>query len=297
MDLYTKVESRWLIDRFSKDKEFQSIDLKKKIGEKLKNKKSIRALDIGTGSGANLLHIPPFLPCEQHWILMDRDQEILKKIPHDIQEIQKSLNLDFQIRGEKIYFPILKKKYVLSYKVNVAEYHQADLSGFDLIVANAVFDLSSSCQFEKMVKKISEIKNLPVLYFSINLSGSNQIATPKDIQELSEKYSRIYSDHMCRQQIFGQAMGDQSAAIMKKVLNKETRYIKYEKESNWEISPEEVRFLMTYLNFFVESIPSLLNSEDEKKEFFSWIKKLSDYIKLRKVSLIVPHHDLLYIPK
>ena len=69
--------AHWLQLREAADAAARSGELTRLIAESLAGRDPIRVLDLATGTGANLRYLAPHLPGPQHWLVVDRDPELL----------------------------------------------------------------------------------------------------------------------------------------------------------------------------------------------------------------------------
>ena len=102
---------------------------------------SIRAVDLGCGTGSNLRSLTPDLPGRQDWRLVDFDLKVL--------EIARTRAAEFATRERRI-----------TAETKRADLSQNDLTGLldaaDLVSAAAFFDLVSTDAIKSMVDQIAE---------------------------------------------------------------------------------------------------------------------------------------------
>jgi hypothetical protein len=73
--------STWLQLREAADAAARSTSLTRLIADALPAREPVRALDLATGTGANLRYLAPHLPPVQHWLVVDRDPTLLALLP------------------------------------------------------------------------------------------------------------------------------------------------------------------------------------------------------------------------
>ncbi|MEM1300460.1 MAG: class I SAM-dependent methyltransferase [Pseudomonadota bacterium] len=70
----------WLSLRSDADRAARDADLAADLAELVDGRESLRVLDLGSGTGANLAATSPFLTSEQTWVLVDADTALLDKV-------------------------------------------------------------------------------------------------------------------------------------------------------------------------------------------------------------------------
>src|SRR5262245_3271527 len=68
----------WLDLREPVDRRSRSDDLAQALARRLGRRTPVTVLDMGCGTGANLRATAPFLGAEQHWTLVDHDEDLLE---------------------------------------------------------------------------------------------------------------------------------------------------------------------------------------------------------------------------
>ncbi len=70
----------WLALRADADRRARNPDLASALAENLLDKGHLQVLDLGSGTGANLLALSPILGPRQYWVLADNDQSLLNSV-------------------------------------------------------------------------------------------------------------------------------------------------------------------------------------------------------------------------
>jgi hypothetical protein len=222
---------------------------------------TISILDLGSGTGASVIHFAHVLPSSFTIILVDRDIQSLQgfgdlvkiHLPdHSISSLDDSTHI---LTGEDREITVILKEGEILEEV-------PDLDGIDLISANAVFDLFTKEAFQQVVNKTSDV---PV-YFTLNYCGSELVSTRPD-QLSSDFFVERYDGHMQRVQPFGAAMGAECCTIMLSILRQFYSDVNSGR-SDWELSSGDS--LTPHLLWFMEqALPDVLN-EDEMTQFSTW---------------------------
>jgi hypothetical protein len=73
--------STWLALRERADIAARSSALTQAIAARLPHDRPLRILDLGSGTGSNVRYLSSRLPVPQHWLVVDRDPELLADVP------------------------------------------------------------------------------------------------------------------------------------------------------------------------------------------------------------------------
>src|SRR5262245_46771008 len=70
-------DAAWLAAREPFDAAARSAQLAEAVGEVLSRHRVLHALDLATGTGANVRYLAPRLPLSQEWLLVDHDPRLI----------------------------------------------------------------------------------------------------------------------------------------------------------------------------------------------------------------------------
>jgi SAM-dependent methyltransferase len=71
--------AEWLALREPADHRARSTGLTRKIASRMLDRRPVRVVDLGSGTGSNLRYLARFLPPVQHWRVIDRDAALLAR--------------------------------------------------------------------------------------------------------------------------------------------------------------------------------------------------------------------------
>ncbi|MEL7529987.1 MAG: class I SAM-dependent methyltransferase [Bacteroidota bacterium] len=262
MEKISAYPTHWLETRYPFDAEGRHPVLESEVLTYLQGFKAASVVDVGAGYGSNYNYFAPKLTDAVNWQLLEHDPLLIEamrlRVPQRVKLIEHSL-LDIS--------------------------SALDLPNTDLVMANAVFDLFSEEQFLAFAKPVFAAK-VP-LYLSLNYTGMGfEPENNHDLEMIAH-----YEAHMQRPQAFGQAMGAEGPAMMRKLLT-ELGYKVQMAPSYWHIGPEN-EVMQSYLLGFMESaIGEMLRSPEEQARLGDWIAEKRSALSLGALSMWVSHQDI-----
>ncbi|KFI22192.1 class I SAM-dependent methyltransferase [Nitrosococcus oceani] len=273
---YQKAHFDWLRLRYQLDAAARDQSLESQALTQLSKREQLRVLDLGAGAGANICYYARLLPSSTQWWMVERDSELLKRIPQFIIEFL----------GEKINTVHPLKDDFLAPDCPIYK------TSFDLVVANAVFDLLSADQFQGLLQLFRQAweEESPLFLFTLNLDrGIRFYPTDKE----TERWCRRYEFHMHRSQHFGRAMAAHCGGEMEKLFL-ENGFNVNSASSAWDILPLQEEALLAKLDFFEKAMAESISPRSQQWYLFQrWLRRKRYQARRRKLSLHVPHRDFL----
>src|SRR5262245_39271310 len=117
------VLSNWLSVREPADVAARSAALTRLVTGLLPRDRTIRAVDLGTGTGANVRYLARHLPVQQEWLLVDRDPALLDEAVEALRPVHNVA--------------------VETCEMNLGQLDASIFSRRDLVSASALLDLVS----------------------------------------------------------------------------------------------------------------------------------------------------------
>lgn len=293
---FVPAEYEWLLLRFDADRRSRAPDLLARVQEHGGRRTPLRILDLGAGAGSNLLYLAPRLPATaQQWTLIDRDANLVSRVEACFAAMAPGIPGmelgagELRVAGRSVH-----------YRLEVGDFLRGDGDVFsqpwDLVVANAVFDLLSADQLARFFDLAVEHwqRSRPPMYFTINLDEDIEI-TPG--AALDQVVWALFHAHMQRQQHFGRALGADSAEAMTRIAAQRGLLV-HTAPSPWRIGPDQPQMLHANLDFVDRAVHEMLAAEPggagrlDPAELERWLAGRRAQIDRGELTLTVGHQDL-----
>ncbi|GAB4560223.1 MAG: hypothetical protein Tsb0020_06740 [Haliangiales bacterium] len=300
---FVPTEYNWLLLRFSADRQARASALGEALQRALTGaKQPLQILDLGAGAGANLLHLAPRLPAQaQSWTLIDRDAALVERVRACFAHMSEHLpGLSLPGRGpdasdaDQLYFDDRR----IDYRAHTGDFLSPESpiyqQTFDLVSANAVFDLLTADQldafFQLAVAKWADSR--PLMYFTINLDHTLRFAPARADDDLVRA---LFHAHMQRPQPPGRSLGPDSAAKLADLARAHGLRVT-QGSSGWHIASDAKAMLHKNLDFIDGAVHELIAggaTELSAAAFDAWLAERRQAIEHGQLSLEVGHQDFL----
>jgi len=182
----TRVSSRWLALREPADAEARSLDLVERLACHLPATGAQVIHDLGCGTGAMGRWLAPRLPGPQHWVLQDRDADLL-----DVAVADVPAGVTVEAR-----------------RSDIVRLQPGDLAGATLITASALLDMLKAKELAALVAACSGA-GCPVL-LTLSVVGRVDLI-PAD--PLDRRVAAAFDAHQRRMTERGRSLGPDAVAV------------------------------------------------------------------------------------
>jgi trans-aconitate methyltransferase len=180
-----RVSPDWLVLREPADAEARSAELAHRLARDLDGSSTLVVHDLGGGSGAMGRWLAPRLPGPQHWVLHDRDPDLLELAaanPPDAVTVEARQS-------------------------DITRLEPGDLDGASAIVASALLDMLTADELRRMLR-ICSGKGCPIL---LALTVVGRVAlSPAD--PLDARMAAAFNAHQRRTTTAGRLLGPDGVA-------------------------------------------------------------------------------------
>lgn len=197
----------WLALRADADREARDTGLSGELAGLIEDLPSLRVLDLGAGTGANMAALSPVLSAEQHWVLVDSDAALLEQVepPLGITVTRRSCDLAEDLAP--LFDPVP-----------------------DLVTASAFFDLCGAAWITRLADAVADAGAL--FYTGLTYDGRENWtpAHPLDAQVLA-----AFHEDQRRDKGLGPALGPGATTALAEALGARG-YEVLTASSDWELN-------------------------------------------------------------
>ena len=211
--------SDWLRLREPADVAARSDALAQWAAAALPRDRAITAIDLGTGSGANIRYLAPRLPSDQRWLAVDNDRALLAEIPARVAAWTEGTAARVRVETRQMTLG--------------GGDHPELFADRDFVTASALLDLVSTSWLEWLASQCAAAGAVVLFALTYNGRASCTPAEPEDghICDLLNRHQKI-SDKG-----FGRAAGPDAAAFAEWLFTTYGYRVRSE-PSDWILTPE-----------------------------------------------------------
>ena len=255
--------STWLALREPADIAARSAALTQAIVARLPHDRPLRILDLGSGTGSNVRYLSSRLPVPQHWLIVDRDADLLAEVSQrtagrDIETLCADLGgLDD---------PVL-------------------FSGRHLVTASALLDLVSDNWLRALAARCRT--SGAAALFALNYNGRSRCtpAEPEDdaIRDLMNRHQRTNDKG------FGLAAGPEATDCAERWFA-EAGYQVRRETSDWILAPEQRELQRQLIAGWAEAAEEM--APEQAPLIRDWLARRLAHVEARRSRVVVGHEDL-----
>lgn len=281
------VLSNWLSDRFEVDAEARNKKVETHFLKLISEKPTLNLIDLGSGTGGNLVYLMPKINSNQNWHLVEQDAILIdacKQRLSQLFEVSNSSGHTMSIKNEA------NAIHLTWHNMDISEFleNPSYPNKFDVLTASALFDVLPKATFQK-IRDFTLSKKL-LLFSTLNYKNT----LFKNANKADNYYAQLYQKHMKLPQTYGIKMGGDCKTDILSSFNKTEKQNLFIGESNWLLNQTHTRLLKQLIQFFAESIPDLLSSDEEHQTFSNWVNIKNEQIDKQELSIVVEHFDFLF---
>lgn len=261
----------WLALREPADATARSDDLVEKVRSVLDGAES-EIRDLGCGTGSMPRWLAPRLPGRQHWVLYDRDVELLPLA--DAGAPASALD------GSPVWIETRER--------DITRLEPEELQGASLITASALLDMMTAAELDRLVASCLRAA-CPVL-ITLTVTGRVDLA-PED--PLDGPLGAAFNDHQRRPATEGRRLGPDAVDAAVDAFTRPGLDV-IVRPSPWRLGSERTRlteqWLAGWLAAACEQRPEL------QAERRGYERRRLDQLAEGRLSVSVHHQDLLVLP-
>jgi SAM-dependent methyltransferase len=267
------VSPDWLALREPADAAARATELVARVRRVLPARRPVVVHDLGCGTGSMARWLAPLLPGPQHWVMYDRDADLLARAAVDVPPLTAD--------GSRVTVETRQR--------DITRLGQRDLGAASLITASALLDMLTAAEVERIARCCVEAGCVALLTLSVIGDISLSPSDPLDAVIAS-----AFNEHQRRGEGDGRLLGPDAvgfAADMFARLGAEVVVA----ASPWQLGASEAGLSTEWFKGWVgaacEQRPELIASTHAYVE-----QRLADAAAGR-LRVTVRHHDLLAVPR
>ncbi|HEY2480528.1 MAG TPA: hypothetical protein VGI17_17580 [Solirubrobacterales bacterium] len=268
----TRVSPGWLALREPADAEARSRDLPQALERALPATGRTVVHDLGCGTGAMGRWLAPLLAGPQHWVLHDRDADLLASAAADVPGPAAD--------GAPVT--------VEAKRTDIARMHARDLAGATLITASALLDLLTADELDGLAGLCTEA-GCPVL-LTLSVVGHVEMA-PAD--PLDRRVAAAFDAHQRRATERGRLLGPDAADFAARTFRRGGAEVLV-RPSPWRLGPAHSALAAEWFTGWVRAA-----CEQETRlagECEGYARRRLEQASAGELTVSVGHADLLVLP-
>jgi len=271
-DETVRVSERWLALREPADAEARARDLVRVLVKRLPVTGHRVIYDLGCGSGAMVRWLAPRLPGPQHWVLHDRDPDLLAAA------------------GAALPGPAADGAAVTveTKRSDISRLHPDDLAGATLITASALLDMLTEDELADLAR-LCVAAECPAL-LTLSVAGRVEL-TPGD--PLDGRVAAAFNAHQRRGTDRGRLLGPDAPAAAAEVFARLGAEV-LERPSPWRIGAPNSELVAQW---FADWVGAACEQEPALgAEMDAYTRRRLAEVTAGQLAVIVDHADLLVLP-
>jgi len=267
-----RVSPGWLALREPADAEARSRDLAEALERAFPANTSRVIHDLGCGTGSMGRWLAPLLSGSQHWVLHDRDADLLELAATDVPGPAAD--------GAPVT--------VAAEQTDLARMQVRDLAGATLITASALLDMLTADELDRLVGLCLGV-GCPIL-LTLSVIGSVEIA-PAD--PLDRRVAAAFDAHQRRETERGRLLGPDAVEFAEKAFRRLGAEVLV-RPSPWRLGPSRSTLAADWFTGWVgaacEQEPDLAGPCE------SYARRRLEQASAGELTVTVGHADLLVLP-
>ena len=233
----------------------------------------VRAIDLATGTGANVRYLVPHLPPEQDWLLVDNDERLLSELP------------------VRLYRPGLPREVRIECRhVELSELESSSdlLNGRTLVTASALLDLVSEPWMASLATLCRRAGAIAL--FALTYNGR---ITFSPVEPADDMVRHLVNRHQQTDKGFGPAVGP-AAPVQAEKHFALVGYRVTQAPSDWELDPDARDIQRALIDGWTEAAIAI--EPRAAGTIREWQRRRQAHVAAGRSTVVVGHDDLAAIP-
>jgi hypothetical protein len=280
----------WLALREGADARARDASLLEPLRALRRPGRTLRCIDLGSGSGANLRYLAPRLGRDQSWLLLDHDPTLLGHTRQALAAWSRLHGHVLTAMGEGLHLEGADFSVSLRWQCcDLAnQFGSLGLAGIDLISASALLDLVSREWIDRLVRRCSRHRCALLIALSYDGQTAWRPTLPADAM-----VNVLLNRHQARDKGFGVAAGPRAASYLRGDLQA-AGYRVLQGPSDWRLGAGDGQLQAALAQGWAQA--ALEIEPTQRAQIDAWLARRLSHIEGGGSSLRVGHVDLLGLP-
>lgn len=268
-----RVTPHWLDLREPADAAARSVVLVDLLRSNLPRDRPLTIHDLGCGTGSMLRWLAPRLDSAQHWVMYDRDEDLLAEV--------EARSVVLGAHAAPVTIEVRPR--------DITRLEPDDLDAASLVTASALLDMFTADELDRFITSCAGAQ-CPVL-LTLSVVGRVELRPADD---LDEAYRRAFNAHQRRvtdgRRLLGPDAVSMAAAAFTALGGDVTL-----SSSPWQLGPDEQALTAAWLEGWVGAA---VEQEPALGEVSSaYLQARAEQAEAGELTVRVDHHDLLVLPR
>ena len=232
---------------------------------------TVRAVDLATGTGANVRYLAPHLPPEQDWLLVDDDERLLSELPAHMYRSDLPREVRIECR-----------------RVDLSKLEGTDIvEGRALVTASALLDLVSDSWVASLAAMCRRAG--AVVLIALTYNGRISFAPP---EPADDGVRLLVNRHQHTDKGFGPALGPDAAARAEQHFT-DCGYDVTRAPSDWVLTVNDRALQQRLLDGWAAAATAI--EPNDAPRISEWHARRQAHVAAGRSHIVVGHDDLVAI--
>lgn len=280
----------WLALREGVDTRARDLSLPANLVAERPDGAPLRIMDLGSGIGANLRFLGPYLGRDQHWLLLDSDAVLLGRAPEAMRmwAVDQGYGLSPAGEGVRLVGSVFSATLCWRRLDLAAHLNTLPFDETDLVTASALLDLVSRDWVDDLVRHCSA--HCCAVLFALSYDG-RMLWQPKMGADRHVTY--LFNRHQGWDKGFGPALGPAATDYAAQCFRK-SGYRVRRVQSDWRLACADATLQEALVRGVAEAAMEV--DPDQRAQIDRWLIQRLGCIRRPASALVVGHFDLLAVP-
>jgi hypothetical protein len=281
----------WLALREAADFASRSKRLSRIISDRFHNDRSIRVLDLATGTGSNIRYLVEHLPPLQDWLVVDRDSSLLARLVDRTTVWAAHRGYTVTAGADEVVIAGRELEvHVTAVQRNLSSLDESEVFGDrDLVTASALLDLVSDAWLQSVAARCRAMEAAAL--FTLTYDGRSPCA-PADPDD--DLVRALFNQHQRTDKgLGGIAEGPNASEAAARAFADHGFRVERE-QSDWVLEPSDAALQRELIAGWAEAATEM--APEIRVQIANWKLRRLQHVNDGNSLIIVGHEDLVATP-